>query len=373
MTPLAAASRSGRRTSAFSLLEMLVVVSIIVLGGALLIPAFGKIISSTKYTSAINTVTATLGNARALAMRNGRETAVAFLYDVERDIFTLQVLELQQTGAALTDRVSAPNEHTYANAYRPAVGTVPVELPKGTGVYGLSFQIAPQSGVGSQIDNIGAHWYSGDILNGSPPDNPQRTIPWIFPRNDVRMYVRLAAGEDPWRLIGSTGQSRPEIRRSMRQSFSFFVQFSRDGSVVQTASQGGISSVNAYIEWPDLPRDLRNPTEPPFDKPNVFDPQAASTGIPLDSRTPNPEVVLRAAAQLAVVDLRRMADATGIERPWLVRSPDSAIPLQAVIDRDRSQYYSVDAVQRVNEFIDNNAEIISFNRFTGNVIRRATP
>ncbi len=370
MTPLAAPARSSRRTSAFSLLEMLVVVSIIVLGGALLIPAFGKIISSTKYTSAINTVTATLGNARALAMRNGRETAVAFLYDVERDIFTLQVLELQQTGAALTDRVSAPNEHTYANAYRPAVGTVPVELPKGTGVFGLSFQIAPVSGVGSRIDNIGSHWYSGDIINES---QSQQTIPWLFPRNDVRMYLRLTAGEDPWRLIGVTGQSRPEVRRSMRQAFSFFVQFSRDGSVVQTASQGGISSVNAYIEWPDLPRDLSNPEEPPFDKPNVFDPQAAATGVPLESRTPNPEVVLRAAAQLAVVDLRRMAESTGLERPWLVRSPTSAIPREAVIERDRALYYSNDAVRLVNEFIDNNAEIISFNRFTGNVIRRASP
>ena len=54
------------RRSAFTLVELLVVVTIIAIGALLLVPAFGRISASINYTGAVNSVTATLGAARTI-------------------------------------------------------------------------------------------------------------------------------------------------------------------------------------------------------------------------------------------------------------------------------------------------------------------
>ncbi len=362
---------------AFTLLELLVVVAIIVLGTVLLIPAFGSIITSAKYTGAINTVTATLGQARALAIRNGRETGVVFLFDADREVFTMQVVELLQTGAALTERATSPSEHTYANAYRPARNTVPIDLPAGTGVYGLAFDISPNptTGVnnGGRIDAITNHWYAGEIYE----ENGNDVIPWIFPRNDARMYVEIPKGQSPWapgpNATSAYFLSNQNIRRAIRQANTFFVQFSREGSIVDTAVQGGVTSVNSYLEFPDEPRDLDTAESEPFDKPAVFDPDARPRNNARQSD--NPEVVLRPVSRIAVVDLNKMTQVVGIEKPWLVRPANSGEPRSAVSSQGliRQRYYNNSNTSIISSFIDNNAEIISFNRYTGNAIREANP
>lgn len=362
---------------AFTLLELLVVVAIIILGTVLLIPAFGTIITSAKYTGAVNTVTATLGQARALAIRNGRETGVVFLFDVEREVFTMQVVELLQTGAALTERATAPSEHTYANAFRPALNTVPIDLPVGTGVYGLSFDTAPDPTTGARnggrLDSITNHWYANEVYQRNGND----VIPWIFPRNDPRMYVEIPKGQSPWAPGPSATNAyfvgNNNVRRAIRQANTFFVQFSREGSIVDASTQGGITSVNAYLEFPDEPRDLDDPENEPFDKPNVFDPDARPSSNARQSD--NPEVILRPVARIAVVDFAKMAQVSGIEKPWLVRPANSGEPRLAVPNQGqtRQRYYNDNNTTVISSFIDNNAEIISFNRYTGNAIREANP
>lgn len=364
---------------AFTILELLVVVAIIVLGTVLLIPAFGSIIGSAKFTGAVNTVTATLGQARALAIRNGRETGVVFLFDVERELYTLQVVELLQTGGTLSERSTFPSEHTYANVFRPALNTVPVELPVGTGVYGLSFDTSPDPlsnpSQGGKIDAITNHWYAGEVYDDPDTGNP--VIPWIYPRNDPRMYVEMPKGQSAWApgpsASGAYFMSNAKVRTAIRQANTFFIQFSRDGSIVDAASQGGITSTNAYLEFPDEPRNLDDPTVKPFDKPNVFDPDARPTTSARQSD--NPEVVLRPVSRIAVVDMNRMAEVVGIAKPWLVRSATSGQPREAVAaqGQTRQLYYNDKNTNIISKFIDNNAEVISFNRYTGNAIREANP
>jgi hypothetical protein len=293
---------------------------------------------------------------------------------------TMQVLESYQTGAALTNRPTSPGQHTYATAFRPALATVPVELPPGIGVFGLSFRLAPwlPRAPESTIDSITRHWYAGDIVAETSTSNSDpREFPWIFPRNDVRMMRDVPAGQDPWTVIGPASTGSPSMRTAMRQASTFYVRFSASGAVTDSDDE-------AYIEFPNEPRNLdatSGPQAEPFDRKNLFDPDAPAGGT--FRRSPNPEVVLRSASQLAVVDLRRMSETLGIERSYMVRStnawrPQDGDELPQSTQRLDSNvfiqtYYSDENARRVSRYIDSNAEVLSFNRFTGNVIREAAP
>lgn len=364
-------SKPSRR--GFTLLELLVVISIIVLASALLVPAFGRIIGSTRYTGAINTVTATLGNARAQAMRTGVETGVAFLFDVERERYTMQIVEALQFSGTLTERPTDDPRHAYADAFRPSPGTVPIELAPGTGVYGLSFAVAPSTGDESQIDAITRNWYAGEILNEG---SATQESPWLFPRNDPRMYVKIPTGQSAWDLIGPSGTGNRPVRKAIRQANSFIVRFRADGAISEFSQREDNVLNNAYLEFPEEPRDLDVEGSEAFDRRDLFDPDAKVPGG-VTRRSPNPEVFLRSASQLAVVDLRRLGEVVGIEKPWLVRPERSGdnetrAPFGAG-DARNDVYIDDEAAKKVWRYIDADAEIISFNRYTGNAVRKAAP
>ncbi|MBL0927173.1 MAG: hypothetical protein IBJ11_05910 [Phycisphaerales bacterium] len=362
MKPRAPIPASARR--AFTLLELLVVIGVIVFVTFLLVPAFGRIIESAQYTAAINTVQAALGNARAQAIRTGRPTAVAFLFDPASERFTLQVLELagQQSGT-LSTFATFPTRATYAQPFRPALGSTPIELPKGTGVYGLAFNLSDDPNSGDyRIDSNTFAWYAGEVCRSGG----QRIIPWLFPRNDPRNFTDLPA--DDQNAWSDTNLPRASVAQAVRHANSFFVQFDADGAVSTSTKAGGQNIANAYIEFTDGPVDANNSGTAPYDNPLAFDPESRGTAGNIPAAfSPNPEVVLRSVYQLAVVDLRALSKGTGIERPWLVRATGSAAPRASNVIADDVQALDISA------WIENNAEIIGFNRYTGNAIRKALP
>jgi len=365
---------------AFTLFEMLITVTIIILATAVVLPAFGRIIESSNFAGAVNTVTATLGNARALAIQNSEYTAVAFLYDIDSEIYTLLPLELQsEQGASLSFYGTGPNANLLANAYRPARNTVPVMLPKGTAVYGLSFQTM-QAGQtidrGSQLGGDPTlHWYAGEVFeNGG-----DRITPWIFPRNDPRHF--MTDGEDPYDVLRDGGSSN-EADTAIRHAQSFMIQFSPEGTVVDSVPGAGFTLFNGYIEFPDLPVDESDPNSfdsatgefIPYDDATTFDPENRPSGISMDAIDENPEVVLRSASLLAVVSLRDLDRGVGIKDAFYVRptntfSSNDLAPQR--IDLEPTIYYMDENVIEVSDWIDQNAEILGFNRYTGNIIRRS--
>lgn len=360
------------RRRGFTLLELLVVITIISIGSLLLVPAFGRILQSLAYTGSVNTVTATLATARTIAVRENRHTAVAFLWDDEREIMSLQILvELSGIGASLSPFTgTGSTTDNYAFAYRPAAGRTPVELPPGAAVFGLSLSVEP---AGSQIDSATAHWYAGEFVTN---DAGARESVWLFPRNDPAWYseespvdrdTRLR-GIDAWDdLLGDGLLTQQQFIRATRHAATFCIQFAPDGSVVNSPSAGGVSTVNAYIEFPDGP--LNRATRRTYDSDVLFDPEtgfdeAGGFGEP----DPNREVVMRSAFQLAIVDLSELADGIGVERPWRIQSPEGTTPKPSWIFN--SPYNSNESLLLLNEWIDQNGEIISFNRYTGELMRR---
>ena len=365
-------SSSPLRGAAFTLFELLVVVTIITLASVLIVPAVKTMSASANYTQAVNTVTAALGNARARAIRTGRATAVAFLFDTTANDgagqYTLQVLEVLGQGGAgyLTDRTGFQNDGTYAQAFRPAVGEANIPLPAGMGVYGLSYALEPS---GSKIDSETFGWYAGEVLpvSGTQP----KTYPWIFPRNDARMFLTPdPSGNNDVFPTTATAMTAPQ-RKAARSANSFMVEFDASGAVVAASNEGGRSLVNAYIEFPGEPYnlDLNVPTPVELDNPANFDPEHAWQS-PVRA-APNPEVILRAAYSLAVVDLNKLAKTTRIEKPWMVRSSlGGTVNAPMRTDFTPSIYANDETVRTISSWIDVNAEVITFNRFSGTISRR---
>ncbi len=383
---LRAPARSVRR--AFTIFELLITISIIILATVIVLPAFGRIIESANFAGAVNTVTATLGNARALAIKNNQHTAVAFLFDTELEsgTYTLLTLEvLAENGAAISLYASG-NAATPGSAsnnvysYMPAEATVPVVLPRGTAVYGLSFNTAP---AGELIDAGGGgtqetrHWYAGEVFL----DGVDIVTPWIFPRNDPRHF--MPDGADPYEAIRN-GAMLNDADTALRHAQSFMIQFSPEGTIVESYSGNGIEFNTAYIEYPNIPRDDMNGTiDPltgeaiPYDNALAFDPENRFNLTSNEDVQANPEVVLRSVSQLAIVSFAQLGEIPelrGIEDPWFVRPTQGRSTLEVAPIRDDLQtagrYYDFATVRAVSQWIDNNAEIISFNRFSGNIVRR---
>ena len=363
----------SRFQHAFTLVELLVVISVIAIGASILVPAFGRISASLNYTGAINSVVATLGSARTLAIRENRYTAVAFLWDERTQRMSLQVL-VQQPGVGVT-LSRAPDGmlesfDNYAMPYTPASGQTPVELPAGALVYGLSYATADTN---TQIDANTEAWYAGHYI-----DDPAagRVPVWLFPRNDASWATEAQGntpqlrnlGIDPWAdlaLNTGTRLSANEFTDAVRNAQTFCVQFAPDGSVVVAPEVGGVATTTAVIEFTDAPIDLADRNAGGYDNDRLFDPEEALSATDPEA---NREVVMRSASQLAIVELAPLRAFVGLERPWHVQPALASTPQPRWATRQR--FYTDEDAETVSNWIDANAEVLSFNRYSGDVLRR---
>lgn len=387
------------RPRGFTLLELLVVSGIILLLIAITLPAVGRLVESSNYASAVNAVTATLGQARAQAIRTGRPTGVVFLFDAAREQYSLLVVEYEDRAlsASLSSRAGEVGSSN-AVAFRPVSGSVPVELPRRTGVYGLCFAHVSGQQRGRilwdrRIDGLPTfQWYAGEIINGANSDPDDDILPWVFPRSDPRLFLVKETDEehgvDPWEhIMGEStepGITDSDAIRAIRSAESFMIQFSPSGVVTESTSLGGQDIADAYLEWPEAPRDLDGQFIEPYDAINTFDPEnfggdasninrVTGSDLPPERRERNPEVRLRSASVLAVVDLGRLQDGVGYRRPWLYRPGASkAVQPDWIWGGERPPNQEKDdRVRAVSRWIDLNAEIIGFNRYTGTAIKRS--
>lgn len=356
---------------AFTLVEMLVVISVIAVALVAIIPAFGRIIESASYASSVNRVTSTLSLARSIAMESGRQTGVVFLYDIETERTTLLLVQRSDDQGVIP-----PADRRFgdipASVFVPA-DAGPVLLPRGLGVYGLALTAADANP--AAFDAMG-RWYPNEARRD---ENSVIERFWIFPRNDARVFINNNA-----RLESFAGDyaSYPGS-----YAVTFFVRFSSSGAIVTASSNSATDPVNSFLEFPDLPRNPNAfPGDPgylPLDQARVFDPHVIyDSGGVVEL---NPEVRLRSVDLVAVVDLTRLAEGSRVASPWFVRpaanrlqpgdEPGTLSPidpkarfLDGVVNDDAAN--SPSQMRRISRWIDDNAEVIGFNRHTGAVLRR---
>ncbi len=180
---------------------------------------------------------------------------------------------------------------------------------------------------------------------------------------------------DPWDALRPIGTSpalaEPDAIAAIRSANSFMIQFDATGVLTTSTALGGQDLVNAYLELSDAPLVVSSASTVPYDSGQRFDPENFK-GIQPEERSPNREVILRSASQLAVVDLARLEDGVGFPRPWLFRPSSSKAASFPWIwgGENTSASQRDERVRAVSRWIDLNAEIIGFNRYSGNIIRR---
>lgn len=438
MRPLITTRRGSR--GAFTLFELLVVVGIILILMIITVPSFASLVKSNNFSGAVNQLAGTLEAARERAIANNRQTAVAVLFDLSTQRCRLLILDEAGRGA-MALRPEADSGGQFATVFHPAQNSSPVELPKGVMIFGLSkHHLLPDgddpysdllNGSATYDDRVVSEgrfqdernvfttgWYVGGIVP-DPDDSTVLVNTWLAPRNDPRVYMDPRLGErdiepplrDPsevplvalWNLLRTPEPDAPEGLLTtaedavayMRHAQSFMIRFSPEGNVIALSAdttqndQAGY----AFIDFPGNPIATGNGVPPEmvgraFDAAGRFDPEATprdqtlvvTVPFPYERAEENPEVALRAASRLAVVDLQDLQRGTGISRPWLVRSaltdPDTQAPWPDVyapgdveaIDSDDEAMNTL--VIEMSRWIDENAVLIDFSRFSGRLLRR---
>lgn len=318
-----------RRRAGFTLVELLVVMGVILVLVVMTLPAFRAIQKSGRLSGAINAVTNTLSNARAQAVREGRDVAVMFRFDTLRQVCSMEVLRAEGVVYA------AGNDMTAATVFVPILGQAPVELPRGAGVLGLGYGVSRGQG------GIDRHnWYEDLGAIGTFRGSNARD-PWIQPRTDPRVIA---------------GDRAPRTS-DVEMLDTFIVRFSPEGTIVTNAEELGSLALggNGYLEL----------DPPDHDDYFVWKPEVRRSTNIGDEKI-HAEYQLRAIPMLVVVDLLQMAADLGIREPWMVVGP--GMPTSGDHMNANGEQTPLDQIE-INDWIEANATPISFNRFTGELMR----
>ena len=156
--------RVARR--AFTLLELLVVMGILLVLATLTVISVGKVTRDAKLANATNTVVAALGTARAIAIRDNAYVMVTFRVAPDRRAKALprepqiiQVVTARWTGEVVTANTPLPIpnpsgaevmvDDVFADRFLPVPGVPSRDLPAGILVAGPAFGFVTDASVGS--------------------------------------------------------------------------------------------------------------------------------------------------------------------------------------------------------------------------------
>jgi type II secretory pathway pseudopilin PulG len=151
--PVLRARGARRRGVAFTLLELLVVMGILLVLATLTAISVGKVTRDAKLANATNTLIASLGNARAIAIRDNTYVLVSFRIApdrrsriVPREPQVVQVITSKWTGEVVTPSTPLPagvempsTADVYGERFLPVPGVPQRELPSGVYVAGPGF------------------------------------------------------------------------------------------------------------------------------------------------------------------------------------------------------------------------------------------
>ncbi len=170
---------------AFTLLELLVVMGILLILATLTAISVGKVTRDAKLANATNTLIASLGNARAIAIRDNAYVMVTFRIAPDRraralprDPQVVQVVTARWTGEVVTADTPLPPiptpplvppvrrlpDDVFADRFVPVPGVPVRELPSGVLVAGPAYGFVTDASVGSN-DN---QWRTQPRFAGTP-------------------------------------------------------------------------------------------------------------------------------------------------------------------------------------------------------------
>jgi prepilin-type N-terminal cleavage/methylation domain-containing protein len=183
MTRTASHPRAARR--AFTLLELLVVMGILLVLATLTVISVGKVTRDAKLANATNTVVSALGTARAIAIRDNAYVMVTFRVApdrrgrrIPRTPQVIQVITARWTGEVVTPEAPLPagvempsTADVYGQRFLPVPGVPARDLPSGVYVAGPGFFRVSSTSTGLSDK----YWFTQPVfagtadLNATPP------------------------------------------------------------------------------------------------------------------------------------------------------------------------------------------------------------
>jgi prepilin-type N-terminal cleavage/methylation domain-containing protein len=366
--------------SAFSLVELMVVISIIVLLLAIAVPAFSSMLYSSEQSLAESSLRIALNTARDVAARSptGQDAAAVFLY--ERDSRKMTVLICTKAGT-LSDLPTSPGARSpiQREVFAAAPGVETIQMTAGWTVRGF----AP-------ANTIDGEWY-GDANIGTYLGNVvQRRGNWVFPETSF-------FDDD-----GSMGAA--EAQGDKRQTF--MVRFEGGTGVVKSSDFASVlvlspSPAQVYRDnWPPLPTPpnpapvptwdllVNNPLNPihesdqlRFCKRVIEWPTIGPGSINLQRKrevlgaVASDTILVKAVGQVALCHEGRLARALGVRldaatgslyvNPQQVR-PEEAPQLIANVNTDNINKWIENRLYNGNnELIDSDCRVFTLQRYLG--------
>lgn len=342
-TTIQSVAPDARRTrgawrSAFTVVELLVVVVIILIVLTVATPAFRALIYSSQRSESVNALNAAVVAGRELALRSGgnaNDAAVVFLFDRDgsmRLIPAVKVGSVQEpvfgTDAGGGAQALAPVTVT-RDVFAPSLEVASFEMPEFWNVRGY----AP---VGSMVDFVSgqrpnesaAVWYNSPAYGGDDPRSSVKTDGnWIFPET---AFYDIEQANAPAGNGTSTARQSFMIRFDARTGA---ISQNRDTALFvdprpSTVDRPGGENrppISELWQRPDRAENLadwarsivgsqpvdadRRPLQPPYRVGDPRDVRASLIGL-----SSNDTVLVKPVTRVAVYDERRMAPAIGARR-----------------------------------------------------------
>ncbi len=330
---------------AFTLLELLVVMGILLILATLTAISVGKVTRDAKLANATNILVAALGNARAVAVRDNAYVMVTFRIApdrrsraIPREPQVVRVITARWTGEVLgkfsrgtpvpAELAQFPDD-VLADRFLPVPGVPPRELPAGIMVAGPAFGAVTDASVGG----LDQYWRSLPRFAGSVVTNPGNPPTYSYATDPARTELGWA----PAVLFGPDGRV---LSRNPEQVIE-----------VSTTSSTAPGAGNAYVKaWVDMDGDGL-----PRKSATVVPPFPADANVQwFVYKDPSDEPLVDYVPFLAVFN-----DAEARERF------DASTWRGLVIDRITPEAKASPRSSDQTLFIEEQSDIISFNRFTG--------
>lgn len=275
--PVLARSRRAacRRSAAFTLLELLVVMGILLVLATLTAISVGKVTRDAKLANATNVLVAALGNARAIAIRDNSYVLVSFRIALDRGNRnlprlpqTVQVVTSRWTGQVVTPNTPIPpnqgiempdTEDVFGERFLPVPGVPQRELPTGIYVAGPGFFRGAEGTFSgsSSTSSWGASdqfWFTQPTFVGSiNSSNQPPTYDLDRTRTEVGNSIGVMFGPDG-RMVSRIGEQVTEVDTVNSQDNNAwakpFVDFDGNGFPSRGTSQ--FSSTPASTPFPAL-------------------------------------------------------------------------------------------------------------------------
>lgn len=345
MSPRRSHLRSRPAARAFTLLELLVVMGILLILAVLTTISVGKVTRDARLASATNTVVAALGNARAVAIRDNTYVLVTFRVAPDRRARALprtptviQIVTARWTGEVVQPNTPLPpgvempsTGDVYGERFLPVPGVPTRDLPAGIYVAGPGFFRVVDTSVGGSD----RYWFTQPTFAGVA--NYGATPPTFVP-DRAQTEVGNAIGV----MFGPDGRVASRTQSSVLE-------------VDATPSNGsGSSDQNAWVK-PFLDVDNDGFPKRGTSQFGTYPPLQNVSFFYYDE--PTDEIFVDLVPYLAVFN---MAEARELFSTAAWKGPNIG-----GIDSPTQPASPPQRVRDLSDFIDEQSDRITFNRFTG--------